>query len=469
MAINPILSKARAKFIELYSRVISVDENKDDAVYWNGENNLYPNEIERVILNSPTASLASKLMAKFVAGKGVIGNNEIVNSTKNYKLTDIIKLASYNISKQNGVYFHIGYEIDEELTLRPVLDILDYVKVRQAKEDDEGNEGKFVYKDYSVVKSMFGKKEGDKWFYAFSKNENVIIAQIKNDYQLAKGIPTEDLAVMLPYYRGQVHYLNLTPEFKYALSPFDSVYNDMDTEFRKGMYVNRQFRTGFLGKTYVVTSGLDEEDEETVKDDVQKWLGSENIGGVYHLSVGATDDIDKIFKVGQVKAEFDEKMFTETVRDLKDNIIGAANNAPKQLIKSDDTLFGANSETYLEQKKFYDEQTEEERSKLEQTITYLGFPCIIENITYEPKAISTGEVQTADVSDETKTAQANLRGSVGGVQGILAIQQSFANSLTDYGSAITILTEIYGFSNSVADALLGSPDKTPKDANTTTI
>jgi hypothetical protein len=466
MQSNPILSKARAKFIELYSRLIKIDESKDDAVYWNGENNLYPNEIELAILNSPTASLASKLMAKFIAGKGVIGNNDTVNSAKNYKLTDIIKLSSYNISKQNGVYFHIGYNIDESLKLQPVLDVLDYVKCRKAKENSEGNEGKFYYKDFTSVKSMFAKKSKEKWFYPFSKDENVIIAQIKADY---KGEETDDLSVMLPYYRGQVYYMNLTPEFKYALSPFDSVYNDMDTEFRKGMYVNRQFRTGFLGKTYVITSGLDEEDEEIVKSDVQKWLGSENIGGVYHLSVGVTEDIDKIFKVGQVKAEFDEKMFSETVKDLRDNIIGAANNAPKQLIKSDDTLFGANSETYLEQKKFYDEQTEEERSKLEQTITYLGFPCIIENIRYEPKSISTGEVETVDVSDETKTAQANLRGSVGGVQGILAIQQSFANNLTDYGSAITILTEIYGFTNSVADALLGSPDKTPTNAEPTTI
>lgn len=388
MSTNPIIQKARAKFIELYSRIILVDEKKDDAVYWNGENNLYPNEIERVILNSPTASLAHKLMAKFIAGKGVIGNNEIVNSSKNYLLTDIIKLASYNIAKQNGVYFHIGYEIDKILNLKPVLDVLDYVKIRKAKEDDKDNDGKFYYKDYAVVKSMFGKKADEKWFYPFSKDENVIIAQIKNDYQLAKGMETDNIALMLPYYRGQVHYLNLTPEYKYALSTFDSVYNDMDTEFRKGMYVNRQFRTGFLGKTYVITSGLDEEDEEIVKNDVQKWLGSENIGGVYHLSVGQTENIDKIFKVGQVKAEFDEKMFTETVKDLRDNIIGAANNAPKQLIKSDDTLFGANSQTYLEQKKFYDEQTEEERSKLEQTITYLGFPCQIKNITYaEPISI----------------------------------------------------------------------------------
>lgn len=463
---NPILHKARAKLIELYSRLIKIDENKDNSVYWNGENNLYPNEIELAILNSPTASLASKLMAKFIAGKGVVGNNDIVNSAKNYKLTDVIKLSAYNISKQNGVYFHIGYEIDENLKLHPVLDVLDYVKVRKSKEDEDGNEGKFYYKDFTEVKSMFAKKSSEKWFYPFSKDENVIIAQIKADY---KGEPTEDLSVMLPYYRGQVYYMNLTPEFKYALSPFDSVYNDMDTQFNIGKYINGEWREGFLGKTYVITAGLDDEDDEQVQKDIKGWLGSGGARGAYFMRVVAGSDLNNILKIGQVPAQFDPKIFIDTMRITTENIIGAANNAPKQLIKSDDSMFGQNSSMYIEQKKFYDEQTEEERSKLEQTITYLGFPCIIENITYEPKAVNTGEVATAEVSDETKTAQANLRGSVGGVQGILAIQQSFANSLTDYGSAITILTEIYGFTSSVADALLGSPDKTPTDAEPTTI
>lgn len=373
-----ILKKARATFIELFSRLIPINEDKEGDVYWNGENNLYPNEIERVILQSPTAKLSSRLFSKFIAGKGVEGSNEFVNEIKNIRLSDLVALASTNISRQYGVYFHVGYQLDEQLKLKPILDILDYTKTRKGKEDDNDNETKFYFKDYCEVKSFFGKATETKWYYPFSKKESVILAQIKADYERnEKNVPTDDLATMLPSYRGQVYYLNLTPEFKYALSPFDSVFNDMDTEFRISMYVNRQFRTGFLGKTYVITSGLDEEDEEIVKTDVKSWLGSENIGGVYHLSIGATDDIDKVFKVGQVKAELDEKMFTETTKNVRDNIIGAANNAPKQLVKSDDSLFGANSDTYIEQKKFYTEQTEEERSKLEQAITYLGYPCKI--------------------------------------------------------------------------------------------
>jgi HK97 family phage portal protein len=62
----------------------------------------------------------------------------------------------------------------------------------------------------------------------------------------------------------------------------------------------------------------------------------------------------------------------------------------------------------------------------------------------EPKAETANEL-----------AQANLRGSVGGVQGILQIQQSFVAGVTSESSAISILIEIYGFNEETARQILG--------------
>lgn len=373
-----VLGKARAKFIELYSRVIKITGERDESIYHNGENNLYPNEIELAILNSPSGKNASKMMAKFISGKGV-ENDVDVNEEKKYKLSKIVKIASTDISRQNGVYFHIGQRLNDDLHLVPVLDVLEYTKVRIGKEDDDDNITKYWFKDCAKTKSfMTNDKDESIFYYPFSSKENIILTQIDADYELsgAKDLDV-DLSEKLPYYRGQVYYMNLTPEFKYALSPFDAVYNDLDTESRISMYINRQVRTGFLGKTYVVTAGLDEEDEKQVQEDVKLWLGSENVGGTYHFSIGATDDIDKVFKVGQIKAEIDEKLFTETKNTVKSNIYAAANNIPEQLIKSDNTLFGTSAETYIEMKKFYTEQTLDERTELEDTLTFLGFPCKI--------------------------------------------------------------------------------------------
>ncbi len=374
-----ILKKARAKFVELYSRVTPVNKDKDEAIYYNGENNLYPNEMERVILNSPTAKQASKMLSNYISGKGIEGLDPIVNEEKNYKLSNIVKIAAVDLARQNGVFFHIGYKLNANLNLEPVIDVLEYVKTRIGKEDDDDNITKFYFKDFSKTKCFINKKENDTmFFYPFSPLTNVIEAQIKTDYLAAGGKDSEaGLAEMLPYFRGQVYYLNMTPEFKYALSPFDTVYNDMDSEFRISMYINRQVRMGFLGKTCIVTAGLDEEQIAEQEENIKKWLGSENTGGAYTMHLSATDDIDKVFKIIQVPAEIDDKLFADTKLTIRSNIYGAANNIPEQLVKSDDTLFGTNSGTYVEMKKFYTEQTENERKAIEDTLAYLGFPCKI--------------------------------------------------------------------------------------------
>lgn len=61
-----------------------------------------------------------------------------------------------------------------------------------------------------------------------------------------------------------------------------------------------------------------------------------------------------------------------------------------------------------------------------------------------------------DVEAESK---AKLKGTVGGVQGILQIQESFANGITTREAAIAMLVEIYGFTSAVASRLLGQPKK----------
>ena len=68
-------------------------------------------------------------------------------------------------------------------------------------------------------------------------------------------------------------------------------------------------------------------------------------------------------------------------------------------------------------------------------------------------------LEAPKVSKETAKAQASLRGSVGGVQGILGIQKSYSEGLTDFESAVTILMEIYGFDRKVSENLLGRPEE----------
>lgn len=73
-----------------------------------------------------------------------------------------------------------------------------------------------------------------------------------------------------------------------------------------------------------------------------------------------------------------------------------------------------------------------------------------------------GQPQGSDINtpvDIEAEAKARLKGSVGGVQGILAIQASVAQGITSMDSAIVTLQEIYGFDPATSKKMLGAIKK----------
>jgi len=131
--------------------------------------------------------------------------------------------------------------------------------------------------------------------------------------------------------------------------------------------------------------------------------------------------------------------------------MGAFNNIPEALVfAGDGAMFGTSADTYTEMKRFYWEQNEDERSALEQTLKSFGFEVNVIPL-----------VDEALVNDEDsqikKKSQAELRGSVGGVTAILAIQKSVSEGSTDITAAVAIIMEIYGISEELARIMVGTP------------
>jgi hypothetical protein len=79
--------------------------------------------------------------------------------------------------------------------------------------------------------------------------------------------------------------------------------------------------------------------------------------------------------------------------------------------------------------------------------------------SYIPKTIIdvSGFGQDTELQRQQAEAQANLKGSVGGVQGILQIQESVAQGLTQRSAALALLREIYGIEGEKAEQILGNP------------
>ena len=84
--------------------------------------------------------------------------------------------------------------------------------------------------------------------------------------------------------------------------------------------------------------------------------------------------------------------------------------------------------------------------------------------SYQPKQVidlSSGSIDVnSEIQQREAEAKANLKGSVGGVQGIIAIQQSVSKGFTDKGAAVKLLMEIYGFNEQTAIQMIGDPINT---------
>ena len=365
---NKNIRVIRATLMEMFKRETKYNESKD--YYDNGITNDYPLEIERAITNSPTATRATVMKTKFIAGQGVDIEDIIINAKKELKLTDLIKATGSDLSWHGGVFIHVNFAMVEGVVKPNSYDVLDYSKCRISKEDGDGNKGMILYKDFNVESTGYRNKSAnvkEVKFFPFHSDTKVRLARIKSETK------AEDLATGIKRYKGEVYYLNMTPRYVYALSPFDSSYNDCDTEYRIGLYTNTMCRGGFLGKTAVLTQGLDDEVSDTIVKDIKQWLGAENSSSIYHLDVESTESLDNVLKILQVESQFDDAMFENTIKRIRRNILGCANNIPEPLVfAGDGNLFGTSGTAYFELKKFYNEQTHEERNLIERTLNLLG-------------------------------------------------------------------------------------------------
>lgn len=83
----------------------------------------------------------------------------------------------------------------------------------------------------------------------------------------------------------------------------------------------------------------------------------------------------------------------------------------------------------------------------------------------EKVGLKTTEVEeetSTPVDSKTKDAQASLKGSVGGVSGIITLLQNVQQGLIAPSSAIAVMVELYGFTEEIARATVGA-DQIPED------
>ena len=349
-------------------KVIATTENRK-KVYFQDVDNLYPNRIKALIESSPTAFRSSKLMAKFIIGKGLI--NEALYDVKidnalNLNVYQFSMALAKSLANQNGFFVHISYKYDNGEIIPAYSRVLPFEDCRISRTDDDGYFGCLYIKDYDT-KSSFNKKDDEKKYYSFTTKQYEILEQIQHCWKEKNKEKDFDLVNAIKSFSGQYYYFNPNIGDIYPLSNIHAVMNDCDTEYRISNYTNGAFRKGLISKNVVMTSGLSDEQEDEVEEVFKNFLGDDNANDlvIFPTDLGDGKTFDDVLKVVQIKPIYDEKFITEVLPQVRKNIMASFNNIPEALVMaSDGSLFGTSDGTYEQMKKFYSEQNDEERESI---------------------------------------------------------------------------------------------------------
>ncbi len=328
----------------------NIKDDVSSGIMTYGEKNDYPDIIEKLIYGSQTGKSAANLLSKFIAGDGFVqpvGNIEIGKDIRGKKITvdKLRQQISESLAFFGGVYLHSNVSIDGVCN---DFKILNFKNCRFSRMDDTGYCSRVAYNDNWL------KPKETVFFNTFNP-------------EMAK----ENIKKYGQEYKGQVYFQFLNDTYLYPLSPFDSVYLDMDTENQIQIFKNREIRNGFTDKIVMVVEKMnsDEEAEEMV-DKCKSFVGAD--GEKLLLFEAEFDETGNIrgnnFKVEKIATNINDKLFENWEVSIPNSIRKAAYGLPAVLIDyQQGTLSAASGEMLTQAVSVYNAYTRDLRKKVEET------------------------------------------------------------------------------------------------------
>lgn len=347
-------NKLRIYLKELFTRVVK--PIRAEQLYTNDVDNLYPNRVEAIESNSPTAQAAANELRSMIIGRGFEDeelNKKIVNPHTGLTAYELLQEIADSIKTHRAAYIYVNYNAEGEVT---VLDVLKYRKIRIGKEDTKGNYGRIYERDWDEVSGRFkgfNKDDNARYYYPFNRNLKVINAQRKADSPQATS--PEDL---IRNYRGQVFMITLDKTEVYPFAFLHSAMNQADSEYRIGVYDNSNLRRGFLDKTIIALSGVDDTSMQEFTDNVADWMGAENSESV--MVIDRPKDLaldEKFIETISLKGTYDAKRFSEARDNAESAIRKAYLNIPKVLIDPSEGSLGTSGKAFEEAQRLYSDKT----------------------------------------------------------------------------------------------------------------
>lgn len=416
----------------------------DDIVAYGSQEsraNTYPQEIEYAAARSSIETACARVMAEFLYGDGFEDErlaNAIVNS-KGQTANELLWQEANKLSKFGGISLFFNLALSGE-----------YASVESYP---------FTFVRLGIPDEMHGFTHVRVWdnWAGESPRINPNTAEIETIKLFNPERIRQDIieAGGVSECNGQMMYCSMNG-VEYPIAPGDCASEQILATGNIPEFANKYIQNGFSASAVIVDEDgfpNDPEWQQQEERQIRTLSGLRNAG-----KIGLLYGNKKLMPLSQTNNL--DKEYVEIHERLKQDIVEARSIPPVLLGRTRQGGF-PNSDEMRDAYKLYNKKTTPYRHFLSRQFKKFGDHFIYDlGDNYNIKVANfdynnNQKERTLDSSnpDQAK-AQAQLRGSVGGVQGLLQVAESFRRGTISELSAITVLEEIYGFTNDVAKDIL---------------
>ena len=427
---------------KIQKRIIRRDDRSLGIINYDIDN-AYPQRVVDIVNGSGIAKTCVDIFYKFINGAGFEDanlGNKIVDGER-MTADKLLRKNAKDFANFGGFAVHFNYDLNGNKT---TTNAIPFSHCRIAIDDKTKMPIAIaVYPDWNrEVKKRIEKKDVD-YINLFNPDTETVKAEILE----AGGIEN---------YKGQVYYHGMEGDVVYPLAYYDSELEDIETDSQIKLFKYRNISGSFMAShmfvVYGQAEGNDKDgDNDELTEGLKTFQGAENFNRIMKINVDTPEQKPELIPFTH---QNNDKLFEYHETSTQDNIRKVF-AIPTVFLEAIAGSLGLSSQLD-DAVAFYNRMTQDERAVIEETYAYL-FGDIMQG-SFKIKQLTMSDVVVSDISAETATkvaeAQAQLRGSVGGVTALITLQQSISAGTTSVDAGVAMLREIYGFDNVTAREML---------------
>lgn len=451
-------------FKEVAKSILSIKEDKRNECFNWGLDNAFPSLVEALIEMSVTAKTCSDRIAKAIYGDSFGEVGKVKVNSDDESLNEVLRISARWYARQCNCFLHINY--DANLDVKSISSV-PVPESRVGKADDRGYSGKFiVYDNWDKQKKNRIESKQFKLYDRYNSDKKVIEGQIRMAASKDGKTPDNNSKIedIISQYNGQILHIKKDDSRTYSLPEISPVLPECLLEANSQTFRSKGANKGFLNtKVMSVPPFKDDDIRKEFKKDMNELRGAEGSNEVLLLELAQhTEDVTKQLDVRDLSGTYNDKLFEYSDKQAEKNIC-KANEVSIILVDSTDSgALGDSGGKLEEAKNQLWESREEARNQFEEVFSDLMSKFQEDKRIEEPLTVKNpfiDEDEAKEAKNINKQAQANLRGSVGGVTALTQLITAVDAGEVPKESAVAVVKSIYGFSDTRAKEMIGGFDE----------